>query len=278
MNFLPALVAIATLLPSTGAAKNDEKKPEFPHRKQYTELPYITTADFLAIQNPVIVDARNAAEYNVIHAVSALNMPVEKMEKKDLDGLRKAHPDQTIVFYCNGNTCSKSYKAGEKARIWGLENYFVFDSGIFTFATAAPERTEFFGKIYKGKELAKQLLSKEDLTKHCVEPKLFIDMMRSGEFNVYDVRDKKERQDAPIKVGKLAKIDMDQFVAFLAKDKVPTDKVLIFDNSGKQIKWLQYYLEQHGVEGYTFMTGGVGQWIDEGYDAEGNFSGAVANR
>ena len=98
--------------------------------------------------------------------------------------------------------------------------------------------------------------------------------MRSGDYRIYDVRDKKERQEQPIKVGKMAKVSLDEFVTFLEKGAVPSENVLIFDNVGKQVRWLQYYLEREGIEGYTFLDGGVGRWVEDGYDASGNLAKA----
>ena len=93
--------------------------------------------------------------------------------------------------------------------------------------------------------------------------------MKSGNYRIYDVRDKTERQESPIKVGKMAKLTMDEFVTFLEKGAVPKSNILIFDNVGKQIRWLQYYLENAGVEDYVFLDGGVGAWQAQGFDESG---------
>ena len=268
MKLAASLLVLAATLPPALATLED-KAPEFPLREKYPELPTISTADFLALENPVVIDARNAAEYNVIHVDGALNQLVGDMEKKFLDGVRKDHPDAPIVFYCNGVTCSKSYKAGEKARVWGFDNFFVYDSGIFTFAESAPERTLFFGEALDAKTVNEKLISKDELEKSCKAPADFIELMRSGDWRIYDVRDKTERQEAPIKVGKMAKVTMDEFVSFLDKGAVPKSKILIFDNVGKQVRWLQYYLEEAGVTDYVFLDGGVGAWLDAGYDEHG---------
>ncbi len=49
---------------------------------------------------------------------------------------------------------------------------------------------------------------------------------------------------------------MGQFLTYLQRGIVPTQNIFKFDNSGKPIKGLQYHLEQHGIEGYSRLTGG----------------------
>jgi rhodanese-related sulfurtransferase len=268
MKIAASLFVLAITLPSA-LATLEGKAPEFPLREKYPLLPTISTEDLLALENPVVIDARNAVEYDVIHVDGALNQLVGDMEKKFLDGVRKHHPDAPIVFYCNGVTCSKSYKAGEKARVWGFDNFFVYDAGIFAFAETAPERAVFFGEALDAKSVGEKLISKEELEKSCKPPAEFIELMRSGDWRIYDVRDKTERQEAPIKVGKMAKVTMDEFVSFLDRGAVPKSKILIFDNVGKQVRWLQYYLEKAGVTNYVFLDGGVGAWLDAGLDERG---------
>ncbi len=56
---------------------------------------------------------------------------------------------------------------------------------------------------------------------------------------------------------KLQMISTEDFVAILEKGAVPKEKVLVLDNVGKQVRWLQYYLEKEGVSNYSFLKGGV---------------------
>ena len=62
---------------------------------------------------------------------------------------------------------------------------------------------------------------------------------------------------------------MDKFVHALKENRIRKNKLLIFDTSGKQVKWLKYYLDQHGVKDYWLLKGGVLAWKKAGLDARG---------
>ena len=44
---------------------------------------------------------------------------------------------------------------------------------------------------------------------------------------------------------------------FVSKKSSPDETLLLFDQVGKQIKWLQYYLEEYGYTNYMFLDGGA---------------------
>ena len=37
--------------------------------------------------------------------------------------------------------------------------------------------------------------------------------------------------------------------------------LLVYDESGKQVRWLQYHLDEKGIKNYNFMKGGVKQYF-----------------
>ena len=43
----------------------------------------------------------------------------------------------------------------------------------------------------------------------------------------------------------------------LATVKKSGKTLLVYDEAGKQVRWLQYYLEDKGIPTYYFMSGGV---------------------
>ena len=51
---------------------------------------------------------------------------------------------------------------------------------------------------------------------------------------------------------------MDKFIPNFVQKKVNQDKHLfIFDQVGKQVRWLEYYLVENGYQNYTFLKGGA---------------------
>jgi len=39
--------------------------------------------------------------------------------------------------------------------------------------------------------------------------------------------------------------------------------LMIYDAAGKQVRWLQYYLEDKGLKSYYFMAGGINAYYNE---------------
>ncbi|MFX1517887.1 MAG: sulfurtransferase, partial [Promethearchaeota archaeon] len=39
--------------------------------------------------------------------------------------------------------------------------------------------------------------------------------------------------------------------------------LLIYDAAGKQVRWLQYYLEDKGLKSYYFMAGGINAYYSD---------------
>ena len=247
-----------------------EKKDPFPLRAKYPQLECISTDELRDLANAIVIDARNKIEFDVVHVDGARHIDLGDMKKADLEALRAADGAQTIVFYCNGVTCKKSYDAAEKARIWGFTNCKVYDAGIFAWAENNPTRTRFFDELLTKENVKQKLIPHAELKAISLAPADFIAKARSGEYKVYDIRDTKDRQDFPIKLAKIAKLPMDDFVKVLEKGAVPAEKVLILDNVGKQVDWLQYYLRRAGHKDHQFLLGGVAQWKKDGFDGDGN--------
>jgi rhodanese-related sulfurtransferase len=259
------------LFPSANAQKPiKEKKLSFPNRPRFPKLPYLDTKGLEAIlSKAILIDARNHIEFNVIHIKGAINLPVGKMKKKDLLKIRKTQGSKPIVFYCNGTTCQKSYKAGEKARIWGWKNFFVYDSGIFHWTKKHPKTVLFFDKPVDKNALAK-IGDKKSFSMVCLSPLAFAKKALSNQgYKVFDLRDRKERSESPLRLPRVAKLNMDKFVKALKNNRIRKNKLLIFDSSGKQVKWLRYYLNQHGVQDFWLLKGGVIAWKKAGLDASG---------
>ncbi len=259
-------------LPALAGAEEGVK---FPLRAKYSELSPISTEDLIKVfSEAVIVDARNSAEYEVIHMTGAHNILVGKMKKADLLKLRDLDSDRPLVFYCNGTTCSKSYKAGKKADIWGFKNVYVYDAGIFNWAETQPENTEFFGKPMTHDSAQVDLITAMDFGTVCLEPAAFLAKAQEPGYQVFDLRDREERTEIPIKLPGIKKVTLDEFRSFLSKDKlIPQSKILVIDNVGKQVKWLQYYFNRFDRTDYYFLKGGVLAWNDAGYDGKGNQTG-----
>ncbi len=234
---------------------------EFPLRSKYPSVKTISTESLAKGlgKTLLVVDARNQVEFNAIHIKGAFNDKVGNMNfGEKLNALTKEKKSEKIVFYCNGGMCKKSFKANIEAKKLGYTNTFSYDAGIFVWANAHPENTLLMGKILLDKSA---LISQKEFSDKLLEKSKFEKQSASNNSMLIDVRDPAQRKMAPKFKNKIIKSSMDKLVNLLNqkyfKNKVGTKTLYFFDAVGKQVRWLQYYLEEYGYNNYYFLKGGV---------------------
>ena len=89
----------------------------FPGRKKFPDVKYIEIGDLnkrQARNEVIIVDARSNYEFETLRIKGAVNIPVaNKSFEEEVKKLREK-TDKTLVFYCNGHRCMKSYIAAKR--------------------------------------------------------------------------------------------------------------------------------------------------------------------
>lgn len=266
------IIILCHLLLAAGIVYAEEEL-SFPLRGKYSQLAIIDTNTLAGIyDSALIIDARDSMEYNVLHMDKAQNIHQEKMSEGDLLAMRAKDDATPIIFYCNGTTCPKSYKAGEMAVRWGFKNIKVFDSGIFYWAKKHPEHTVFFGQALTPESMKTNIIPDEKFQSRLLSTKDFIAKANSGQFTVIDSRDYEEILETPIHIDKLRTMSIDMMAKLLLKKSwvMPRENILVFDSAAQQTRWLQYYFEKEEVKNYYFLQGGVRQWLADGYDNKGN--------
>ncbi|MBU0729962.1 MAG: hypothetical protein KKE17_13330 [Proteobacteria bacterium] len=256
----------------SGASLTAAAELEFPFRVKYRDLSPIETEELALIYNDaIIVDSRDAREYKVIHMNGAGNIPVDRLREKDLLALREKKSSTPLVFYSNDTTCSNSYKAGARATEWGFANVRIYDAGIFYWVQNHPGKTDFFGRPMTRETLKTSLISKEDFNRKQLATEHFIDKANSGKYTIIDLREPNERSESPIRFPKMKQLTVDLLISLIEKQSiaVPRSGILILDNVGKQVEWVQYYFEKEGITDYYFLKKGVLQWKKDGYDPAG---------
>jgi rhodanese-related sulfurtransferase len=103
-------------------------------------------------------------------------------------------------------------------------------------------------------------------------------MAKSGDYQVVDIREPREKTEYPITLPNLSESTIDQLVKRLEKGDFANKRLLVLDNVGKQVIWAKYYLDRHGIKDYYFLKGGVRQWRAEGLDSKGDKLGKVFGR
>ena len=254
------IVGLLLLMVAQTVVAKESKPKEFPGRDLYPEVPFIELQDFYAklSRNEVtVVDVRSSYEYQTLRIKDAINIPLAS--KTFVSEMRKlsVSTGKPIVVYCNGKTCMKSYKAARKCSIEKIDNVLAYDAGIMDFAKTYPKNALLLGKLLSD---PKKLISKDDFKKHLIEPEKFGERIASTSDIVLDVRDRFQREGISIFVGREHRVSIDntrRLDRYIDKAIKENKTLLIYDAAGKQVRWLQYYLNDKGLKSYYFMKGGI---------------------
>jgi rhodanese-related sulfurtransferase len=232
----------------------------FPLRQAYPTTTPISTEDLTAqFGKSIVVDVRSALEYGVIHIKDAFQMPVAKATfAGQLGETTKGRKDTSVVFYCNGHTCAKSYKAAVRAMEMGYTNTLVYDAGIFEWTKTNPDKSWLLGESPVD---TNKLLPDSALDAHMLNKAAFAEMAGKEKTFLIDARDPIQIKKTPDFGAKAANLPFDRLTANLTnahfKNRVAGKTLLIYDAVGKQVQWLQYHLKNKGYEDYYFLEHGV---------------------
>lgn len=258
MNRYLLLVLASLCFPTQLIAQSGD----YPGRSVYPKVKVYETEQLQqAFDQVIVVDVRSNYEYETLHINNAINIPLnskgftKKVAALETDG-------KPIVFYCNGHTCYKSYKATTRAMNAGIPNVFSYDSGIFDWATIYPEKATMLGHTPIN---ADRLISKAKLKEHLLDPAQF-----SAKINdktvILDIREPAQRGLIELYPYRQENISLNQkkkLVTLFSNILESGKTLLVYDEAGKQVRWLQYYLEAKGISNYYFMAGGVKQYFKD---------------
>jgi rhodanese-related sulfurtransferase len=238
----------------------------FPYRKDYPDVPVIELADLKAGYDDgsiIMVDVRTDIEFETIRPRRAQHISLGTQNfLSDLKALAAANPGKKFAVYCNGVTCLKSYHAAQQAKDEGVADVVAFDAGIPAWAKAYPADT-----LLVGKELTdpdKQLINKSEFQKYSVDFETFKQEAAEGNAVVIDARDPIQRTEKLPGFENAMPIPLDKLIRnVISKGNMKDKKLLIFDQVGKQVDWLQYYLVEYGYTDYLFLDGGATSVLKE---------------
>ena len=257
-NMLFSLSIQFSLFSSTSAFADDKG---FPGRAEYPEIALYQKADLLRDFNKVvIVDARSSLEFKTIHVKGAVNIPVASKKFPEMVKALRKKTNRPIVFYCNGRTCYKSYKATKAALKAGVKNVFAYDAGIFEWAKTYPKYAVLQGVSPMD---PKKIIPKKAFKSRFLTPKVFTEKARAAsrsESLIMDVRDMYQRAGVGFFIGleRWVSMDDEKKLAKYLKKAVDENRTLyIYDEAGKQVRWLQYTLERYNIKNYYFMKKGA---------------------
>lgn len=236
------------------------KPGDFPGREKYPDLPFMELQDLYSKRSDVVVvDARSALEFDTLRIKGSINIPVAAKNFEEQVLKLRSETAKPIVFYCNGRTCMKSFHAVKKSLEAGVKDVYAYDAGIFEWSIAHPDVAELLGQSPVN---VKQLISKKEFHKRLLNPDAFstkaTDM--GADSIVIDVRDKYQRAGIGFYPGKerwASLDDKEKLSKYLLKAKQSNKTLFIYDEVGKQVRWLQYELEKLGIKNYYFMEKGA---------------------
>ena len=261
MGIVNAVWQIIAVLISVVAVAGAEEG--YPLREKFPQVKYMTTEALNKdYQKVIVVDVRSKIEFDVIHVNKAVHEPITTaLFTKNLEKIREKSDALPIAFYCNGHSCAKSYEATEIAMKAGFQNVYAYDAGIHDWAKAHPEKTTLMGKSPAPVD---KLISKEMFEKRTVSFADFKKKAASPDAMVIDAREPFQRKQIPQLPGTLRNVPSDRLVELIQKGEFKGNQLLILDAVGKQVEWIQYYLEAGGYTNYYFLKKGVLSAVEAG--------------
>lgn len=236
---------------------------DFPGRAQFPDVPVIEKAELKTkLQEVVVVDSRSKYEFDTLRIKGAVNIPIADANFEAQVKKLRSNNSKPIVFYCNGRSCLKSYHAVKRLADIGIKETYAFDAGVFEWIQAYPAEGELLGE--SPINLAHLIGTKNFETK-LLDPETFGEkMVALGDKSmVLDIRDKYQRAGVGFFPGKERWVSLDKTEAllkFIDKAIKANQTVLIYDEVGKQVQWVQYTLEKAGLKNYFFMDKGAQEY------------------
>lgn len=233
---------------------------KFPYRSKYPTVQFISTEDLASRYETgeiVLVDVRTKIEYDVVHVIGAAHINLAKITfLEEFGEFAKKNPGKAFAFYCNGTTCLKSYEAADRATKAGYKNCFAYDGGIPEWADRYPKKALLLGKPISDPK--KQLIPASEFEKRCITFEEFKEKANEANALVVDVRDSIQDSGKLPSLTGVKQFPVDKFVLNFVEKKMDLEKtLLIFDQVGKQVEWIQYYLVEYGYQNYFFLKAGA---------------------
>jgi len=232
----------------------------FPGRTDFPEVPVMEMQNLRArFSDVVIVDTRSSYEFETLRIKGALHISVAASDFSSKVAKLRQKTSAPIVFYCNGRTCYKSYKAVKKAQKENIKNIFAYDAGMFEWAGTYPNMSVLRNTSPVN---PKEIISKDVYNKRLLTASKFVDKIYHSDktTQVLDIRDMYQRAGISFFPGKERWVSLDnkkRLKRFLSRAKKKNKTVLVYDEVGKQAYWFQYALEEAGIKNYYFMKGGA---------------------
>jgi rhodanese-related sulfurtransferase len=257
-----SIIFLGMLLAFSVMADSDEG---FPGREKFKSVSVYEISELRdALDKVVVVDARSSYEFGTLRIKGAKNIPVAGKKFEEEVAKLRASTEKPIVFYCNGRSCFKSYIASKKASAAGINNTFAFDAGIFEWTKTYPDQAVL---LEQSPVRTADLIPSKVFKSRLLGPDHFSEKATSLKQKtlVLDVRDKYQRAGVGFFPGKERWVSLDQkdrIIRYINKAKKQNRTLYVYDEVGKQVRWLQYEIEKAGLKNYFFMRKGASGYFE----------------
>lgn len=227
----------------------------FPLRPFFPTVVTINTHQlFEMYSDAILIDVRSEFEFEVIHINEAENISLSEINFiGKIRVTSNVNPLTPLVFYCNDSNDKTAFMAALLAQSAGLGNILVYDAGIFPLLALAPEKISLMANTPARQDL---VIPKELYD----EVRIGFDAFRQQSYGksalVIDIRDTFEDNKEP-QFDEIRHIPMESFLKAVSNRIWAEKKLLIFDQTGEDTQWLQFFLQANGYFNYVFLRGGV---------------------
>ena len=265
---LAAVMALCVGLAGAPIAASAQAFVEFPGRSLYERFG-VDAVDLFDLRGQLsrstLIDVRPRLEYDILHIEGAHHVPLSAPDFEDQVRALEAEHGGPLVFYCNGRTSYMSYRAAARANSAGLGPTQAYDAGVKDWAERYPGLAMLRGERIEDPE--SQLIDDAVFEARLLDADTFARRVRNDDGAVViDVRGNEERDEISLFAGREISAPLQDITRLnrvlgqARRDGVP---LLIFDQNGQQVRWLQYHLEEGGIDDYRFLEGGLQRFYDE---------------
>ena len=256
-SLLTWLAACSILLAASFSAAGNGN---YPLRQEFPDVAVINLVQLQQkLAHLTVIDVRSRFEYETVRITGAKWAPVSiRQFDIDLGKITGNDHNLELVFYCNGQSCNKSYLAARHAKMNGYKKVWAFDAGVLAWAQQYPQHTTLLETTPANPA---RLISREQYQQHLLPSTQFKKLCIGPNRVVFDIRDPVQREDKRYLDGIAQRYPLDRLIKLLDtpefRKKHSNKTFCFFDAAGRQVPWLQYYLDSHNYRNYHFLKDGV---------------------
>lgn len=258
-NLFWAALFAASLLVSAVASE------DFPHRAHYQALGVPILSDQEVIERlgrAYVFDVRSDQEYRAGHIKGAYNIPVNHPDfTYEVGKITDGDPSRSVIFYCNGGQCEKSYLAAVRSIEAGIRNVAVYDGGAGEWLQKHVDLIEHELDDAAPVWSKRAVIAERSLT----FPELEQLAVSDPDAIILDVRTARERDGVSMFMMRDHHVGMDedQIRAWLEYARQERRTVLFIDESDFRPESLLPLIESVGLRDFWFLRGGLQRYYQD---------------